>query len=105
MNNYIALEVIGEEMAPTLIEGDLLIIDQSVQPAANGKDLAVFKIDGGYHVCRYTRFGKQFLMLYDNGPIVVCKADDAQLIGKVIDGTFLHENKENHSAANTMAFA
>ncbi|MGG3988409.1 S24 family peptidase [Bacillus smithii] len=96
------LEVEGNAMEPTILEGDILEVDPLQEPKSNGKDLAVLKVHDKYHVCRFTRFGRQILMLHDNAPIVVVRREHVEIVGKVVGGTFI--NKENHSAGNTMAF-
>lgn len=97
MNKYIALDVEGEAMAPSIGAGDRLYIDTTEVPQSNGKDVAVFNIEGDYFVCKYTRFGKQLLLLQDNGPIRVIREEQADIVGKAV------EKEENPSAGNTQA--
>lgn len=96
-NNIFVLEVEGDAMAPNVLEGDLLTVDMADKPKSNGKDLSILIVDGKLHVCRYTRFGKQILMIHDNAPIIAVANDKVEVLGKVI------EQKENLSAGHTKA--
>ncbi|WP_409276416.1 S24 family peptidase (plasmid) [Neobacillus sp. SCS-31] len=99
-----ALEVVGAAMEPVLREGDLIVVDPEVLPAANAKDLAVFCINGQYSVSRYTRFGGHLILLPDQGRVTVVRPNSVEIIGKVVGFLEVPDNKENHSAGNTMAF-
>ncbi|MBO1005762.1 S24 family peptidase [Pseudogracilibacillus auburnensis] len=105
LNNSFELEVAGNAMEPVLIEGDEIAVDIKLNPRTNGKDLAVIEVDGNYHICRLARFGRQLLMLHDNGPTVAIGEDRVKIIGKVVGATNYSINENNHSAANTMAIA
>lgn len=100
--NLFALEVTGDAMAPAILEGDELWIDAKQQPRSNGKELAVLKINGINHICRFTRFGHQIIMIHDNAPIAVVRKENVEIVGKVVGGTF--GNEKNHSVCGTMAF-
>lgn len=98
MRNF-GLEVVGDAMAPVILEGDVLQVDPSQQPRSNGKDLAVLRVNGAYHVCKYTKMGLQILMLHENAPIMVARSYEVEIVG-LVTGI----NEENHSAGNTAAF-
>jgi SOS-response transcriptional repressor LexA len=102
--NCFVLEVDGEAMAPSILDGDVLYIDSRQQPRANNDDLACLKVDGEFHVCRFVRYGKQIMMFHENAPVSVVPSSIVEVIGKVIGGSFMPVNKENHSAGNTAVF-
>ena len=97
LNNELKLEVTGDAMAPGILEDDVLMVDQKEMPEPNGKDLAVFTISGEQVVCRYTKYGSQYLLLFDNAPISVVSGDRAEILGKVV------LIQESHLAGNKMA--
>lgn len=97
--NEINLQVTGDAMAPEILEEDILTVDQNEMPKPNGKDLAVFTFNGEKVVCRYTKYGSQYLLLFANAPISVVNSDRAEILGKVV------LIKENHLAGNKMDFA
>jgi SOS-response transcriptional repressor LexA len=99
------LEVEGDAMAPSILEGDILYIDLRQQPRANNMDIACLKIKEELHVCRYVRYGNQIMLFHENAPVSVVAAEVVKVVGKVIGGSFIPVNEENHSAGNTMAFA
>lgn len=109
MSRIIGLEVTGEAMEPILLEGDVIYIDKGTKPRSNADDLAVLKVKGNYHVCRFTVYGSQILMLHDNAPLKVVKIEDVEIVGKVIGSSYETEIKipkemiESLSAANTEA--
>lgn len=98
MKNQILLEVEGDAMAPVVLENDVLAVDQEVTPKPNGKDIAVFSINGERVVCRYTKYGGQYLLMFDNAPISVISDDRVKILGKVV------LIKENHLAGDKMVF-
>lgn len=98
MPSLFALEVTGSAMEPTILEGDELWVDAKQMPRSNGTDLAVLKIGEEHHVCRFTRFGSQIIMIHDNAPIAVVRGENVRIVGKVVGGTYTTKNR---SAANT----
>ncbi|WP_336883824.1 S24 family peptidase [Priestia koreensis] len=83
----IGYEVIGSEMEPSMIDGDMVWVDFSEEPEANAQDIALIEVDGQSHVCRYTFYGQQVLMIHDNGPISVVKRDRVTILGKIVSRT------------------
>lgn len=104
----ISLEVTGEAMEPTLLEGDVLYIDPDIKPRSNAKDIGLLKIKGNYHVCRFTVYGLYILMIHDNAPLKVVRIEDVEIVGKVMSGSYEiklpKEMTESPSATNTEAF-
>ncbi len=98
-----SLAVIGEAMAPNIVDGDEVVVNPSERPKGNGKDIAVLKKGGTNHICRYTNFGDQVLLIHDNGPIIPIKKDQIEVLGKVIDGDYITLNEKNHYAGNEVA--
>lgn len=98
--NLITLEVFGSAMEPVLLEGDEITVDSNLDPRTNGKDLAVVEFNGNYHICKLVKYGRQLLILQDNGPIIPIREEQVTIIGKVVA-----INENNHSAANTMAIS
>jgi SOS-response transcriptional repressor LexA len=103
--NCFGLEVTGDGMAPGILEEDVVYVDPSQKPRGNAQDIAVLKINEAYHICRFTRYGNQILMLHDNAPSVTVRAENVEVIGKVVGGSFTSINEENQPAANRLAFA
>lgn len=107
MQRLIGLEVTGGAMEPTLLEGDVIYIDQSIKPHSNAKDVAVLKVRENYHVCKFTVYGSQLLMIHDNAPIKVVNLKDVEIVGKVIEVAFEPEivlgREESHIAGNDVA--
>lgn len=106
-NHSIELEVVGDEMEPKLLEGDIVTVNLNEQPTTNAKDLAVVEVGGNYHICRLAKYGRQLLLLHENGSTIAIWEDKVKIIGKVVDSDDVVPNhpiqKNNHSATNTMA--
>lgn len=96
------LEVDGDEMAPVLMTNDVILVDPTTKPRPNAKDLSVFRLGYQLHVCRYFKYGGQIVMLYDAGRPRTVRADDVEIVGKVVWGDY--ENEESQPAANELAF-
>jgi phage repressor protein C with HTH and peptisase S24 domain len=109
MGNLFVLHVTDDQMAPTILAGDTAIVDTSVKPLPNGKDVAVLAVDGKIHVCRFTRRENRIVMAYDNGTTRIIPESHVEIIGKVILVSFNPEikpleNEENRSVGDTTAF-
>jgi len=86
--NCFGLEVTGNNMDPLITKGDTLYVNRKKHPKGNTKDIAVLKIDGRYHICRFILHERQFLLLYDNAPATFVDANQIEIIGKVVGGSF-----------------
>lgn len=96
MSNLIAFEVEGNAMAPIIIAGQTIQVDPNEIPAANGKDIGVFIVNDQLHVAKYTRYGSQLILIHESARHAVVSAAYVEILGKVV------ENKNDHSAGNTM---
>lgn len=96
--NCFGLEVVGDAMAPGILEGDILYVDRQQKPKGNAQEIAVLKIDEEYHVCKFTKYGNQYLLIHDNAPISTVAAARVEVVGKVVGGDIVTVNEENHSA-------
>ena len=66
--NFRALNLItvtGDSMSPTLDDGDLVIIDRSVERFETDS-MFVFTIDDGLYIKRIQRIGRKFHVISDN---------------------------------------
>lgn len=104
MDNLIAFEVIGNAMAPSIPEGEIVHVNPDIVPISNGKDIGVFIIGDSLHVARYTRYGSKFILLHENAPHSVVPVANVEILGKVIESETFPINEENHSAGNTAVF-
>lgn len=93
MKKLFALEV-SKSHIQGIIEGDEVIVDSRELPKGNGKDLAVFYMNEGYFISRFTHFGNQILLLSDNGPIRIVHAEKVRKIGKVVGGSIEMDMKK-----------
>lgn len=100
MNNLFVLKVIGDAMAPRIIDGDKVFFNSSIKPLPNGKDVAILEVEERYHICRFTRSGRKILMIQDNAPISVIKEESVKIIGKVVHCSFTPIKEENYTAGN-----
>lgn len=105
LSNCFALEVVGDAMAPSILEEDILYVDPHQKPKANAQDIAVLQIRENYHVCRFTRYGNQLMLLHENAATLTVRVKDVVVIGKVVGGSFTPKNEENQLAANELAFS
>lgn len=63
LNNLFTLEISNTNSVLGLLEGDEVIVSAMEKPKGNGKDIAVFEVDGERIVSTFTRFGNQIMLL------------------------------------------
>lgn len=104
MTNLLGLEVQGTAMEPTIFEGDTVWVDPNQMPRSNGKDIAALIVNDEKFICKFTRYGSQYILMFEDAPITVVRIEEVEMLGKVVGYGVGTQKKENHSAANTMAF-
>lgn len=77
-----ALQVRGESMAPTLMEGDLCIIRE--QPQVEEGEIAAVRIDDEATVKRVRRHNGRYVLASDNPAYEDIEVDRAQVVGRVV---------------------
>jgi phage repressor protein C with HTH and peptisase S24 domain len=88
-----ATEVVGDAMAPTLCQGDLALVDLSIDSIARD-DIYVLTFEGTIHLNRVQRSGSALIVLADNPvyrawTIEATRTPGVRVAGRVV-GTIRH---------------
>ena len=80
------IRVAGESMAPTLADGDEILVDRDRCRLAARPSLYVLRLDGAVMVKRLRALGAEIEVLSDNPDFAprLCRAEDVDVIGRVV---------------------
>ena len=78
------LDVAGESMAPTLHDGDRILVDRGQRPIRARQAIWVIRIDDDLLVKRLARDGDAWRIVSDNAPDRVAPLDSVEILGRVV---------------------
>jgi hypothetical protein len=80
------IRVEGESMAPTLADGDEILVDRDRCRLAARPSLYVLRLDGAVMVKRLRALGAEIEVLSDNPDFapLLCRTEDVDVIGRVV---------------------